>query len=106
MNINMFMSLVRVLFGSKYDYYKGLRNVYAMPELKEVMVQENRFMAKQRRRITWTILNDGQAHFDNIKTRLDFRGPDKPVWPQSYLIDILHNVRYAIAVDCVNFLEE
>jgi hypothetical protein len=43
-NIATFMSLVWVLFGSKCDYYKGLHNVYAMLELKEVMAQKSSFM--------------------------------------------------------------
>jgi hypothetical protein len=97
------MALVWVLFGSECDYYKGLHNVYATLELKEVMAQKNSFMAEHCRRITWAIINDGQAHFDNEKTTLDFRGPDKPVFPQLFLIDILRNFRYAISVECANF---
>jgi hypothetical protein len=34
---------------------------------------------------------------------LDFKGPDKPVFPQSFLIDILRNVHYAIPVERANF---
>jgi hypothetical protein len=60
-------------------------------------------MAEHCCRITWAILDDGQAHFDDIKTTLDFKGPDKPVFPQSFLIDILCKVRYAIPVECANF---
>jgi hypothetical protein len=89
MNIATFMSLVWVLFGSECDYYKGLRNVYATLKLKEVMAQKHSFTPEHCRRITWAILDDGRAHFDDIKTTLDFRGRDKPAWPQSYLIDIL-----------------
>ncbi len=37
---------------------------------------------------------------------LDFRGPNEPAWPQSYLIDILRNVHYAISVERANFPEE
>jgi hypothetical protein len=70
------------------------------------MAQKSSFMAKQCRKITWVILDDGRAHFNNVKTTLDFRGPDKPIWPQSYLIDILRNVRYAIPVERANFPEE
>jgi hypothetical protein len=33
-NIATFMALLWVLFGSECNYYKGLRNVYAMLELK------------------------------------------------------------------------
>jgi hypothetical protein len=77
-----------------------------MLELKEVMAQKISFMADHCRKITWAILNDGQAYFDDVKTTLDFRGPNEPIWPQSYLIGILRNVRYAILVEHVNFLEE
>jgi hypothetical protein len=106
MNIATFMSLVWVLFGLEWDYNKGLRNIYAMLESKEVMAQKNSFMTEQCRKITWAILDDGQTHFDDVKTTFDFRGPDEPAWPQSYLIDILRNVHYAILVECANFQEE
>ncbi len=45
-NIATFMSLVWVLFGSECNYYKGLHNVYATLELKEVMAQKKQFHAK------------------------------------------------------------
>jgi hypothetical protein len=70
------------------------------------MAQKSSFTAEQCRKITWAILDHGRAHFDDVKTMLDFRGPDEPIWPQSYLINILHNVRYAIPVECANFPEE
>jgi hypothetical protein len=98
-NIATFMSLVWVLFGPECDYYKGLHNVYATLELKEVMAQKSSFMPEHCCRITWAILDDGRAHFDDIKTTLDFQGPDDPTFPQLYLIDILRNVQYAIPVE-------
>ncbi len=52
-NIATFMALIWVLFGSKCDYYKGLRNVYATLKLKEVMMQKTAFTAEHCRRITW-----------------------------------------------------
>jgi hypothetical protein len=106
MNVATFMSLVWILFRSKCDYYKGLQNVYATLELREVMAQKQSFTAEHCRRITWAILDDGRAHFDNVKTTLDFQGPDEPTWPQSYLIDILRNIRYVIPVECANFPED
>ena len=106
MNVATFMSLVTVLFGSECDYYKGLRNVYATLELKEVMVQKQSFTAEHCRRIRWAILDDGRAHFNEVKTTLDFQGPDEPTWPQSYLIDILRNIGYVIPVERANFPEE
>jgi hypothetical protein len=36
-NIATFMGLVWALFGSKCDYYKGLRNIYATMDLRDVM---------------------------------------------------------------------
>ncbi len=100
------MALVWVLFGSECDYYKGLRNVYATLELKEVMAQKMAFTAEHCRRITWAIIDDGRAHFDDVKTTLDFRGSDEPVYPQSFLVYILRNVHYAITVERANFPDE
>ena len=51
-NIATGMSLVWVLFGSKCNYYKGLHNMYATLELKEVMAQKRSFMPEHCRRIT------------------------------------------------------
>ena len=70
------------------------------------MAQKTSFMAEHCRRITWAILDDGWANFDNVKTTLDFRGPDKPVFPQTFFIDILRNVCYAILVERAIFPEE
>jgi hypothetical protein len=92
-----------VLFGSECDFYKDLRNVYAILELKELMAQKSSFTAEHCRRITWAILDNGCAHFGNVKTTLDFKGPDKPVFPQSFLINILCNVCYTIPVEHANF---
>jgi hypothetical protein len=100
------MSLIWVLFGLECDYYKGLHNVHATLELKEVMAQKSSFTVKHCRSITWAILDDGQAHFNDVETTLGFRGPDKPVFPQSYLFDILRNVYYAIPVECANIPDE
>ncbi len=105
-NIAMFMSLVWVLFGSECDYYKGLRNVYATLELKEAMALKSSFTAEHCRRITWAILNNGRVYFDDVKTTLAFRGPDPPMFPQLYLIDILQNVCCATLVNCANFLDK
>jgi hypothetical protein len=54
----------------------------------------------------WAIIANGCAYFDNVKTTLDFRGLDEPVFLQSYLIDILKNVCYATPVEHSNFLKE
>jgi hypothetical protein len=45
-NIATFMSLLWVLFGLECNYYKGLRNVYATLELKEVMALKTDFTAE------------------------------------------------------------
>ncbi len=105
-NVATFMSLVCVLFGSECDYYKGICNIYGVLNLKEVTAQKQAFTAKHCCRITWTIIDDGRAYFDNVKTTLDFHGPNEPVFLQSYLIGILKNVRYATPVEQSNFPEE
>jgi hypothetical protein len=95
MNVATFMSLVCVLFGTDCDYYQGLRKAYSMLELKEVYALKAKFTPENLCRITWAILDDGRAFFDNVKTALDFQGPERVVSPQSYLIDILQNIGYA-----------
>ena len=62
-NIATFMGLIWVLFGSECDYYKGLRNIYATMDLRDVM----HFTAEHCRRITWAIIDDGRSYFDNVK---------------------------------------
>ncbi len=57
-NIATFMGLVWVLFGSNCDYYKGLRNVYATMDLRDVMAIKSHFLAEHCRRITWAIIDD------------------------------------------------
>jgi hypothetical protein len=106
LNVATFMSLVWALFGSEFNYYKGLCNIYGVLDLKEVMVQKQAFTARHCHRITWAIINNGRAYFDDVKTTLDFRQPYKPVFPQSYLIDILKNVWYATPVERSNFPKE
>ncbi len=105
MNIAMFMSLVWVLFGSQCDYYKSLCQIIETLELKEVYVLKASFTAKNCHRITWAILDDGRAFFNNVKTTIDFTGPDM-TFPQTYLIDILNNVRYAVPVKRASFPNE
>ena len=91
------MSLVWVLFGSNCDYYKSLQQIYKTLKLKEVYALKAKFTPKHCRYITWAILDNGRAFFDNVKTTIDFTGPDMS-FPQSYLIDILNNVQYPVPV--------
>jgi hypothetical protein len=91
MNIATFMSLVWVLFGSNCDYYESLYQIHKTLELKEVYALKSKFSPKNCRRITWSILDNGHAFFDDIKTTIHFTGPEMS-FPQSYLIDILNNV--------------
>ena len=60
------------------------------------------FTAENCRRITWAILDDGRAFFNNVKTTINFTGQDI-TFPQLYLIDILNNIRYAVPVEQVSF---
>ena len=105
-NIATFMGLVWVLFGSNCDYYKGLRNVYATMDLRNVMAIKSHFTAEHCRRITWAIIDDGRSYFDNVKTTLDFQSGNSIVFPQSFLLDIIRNVRYGILVERANFPDE
>jgi hypothetical protein len=102
----MFTDLIWVLFGSNCNYYKGLRNVYAMMDLRDVMAIKSHFMAEHCRRITWAIIDDGQSYFDNVKTTLDFSTGASIAFPQLFLVDIIWNVRYRILVERANFPEE
>jgi len=105
LNIATFMSLVWVLFGSECDYYKSLRQILKTLELKEVYALKTKFTPKNCRRITWAILDNGRAFFDDVKTTIDFSAPDMS-FPQLYLIDILINVRYATPVERASFPDE
>ena len=100
------MGLIWVLFGSECDYYKGLRNVYATMDLRDVMAIKSHFTAEQCRCITWSIIDDGRSYYDNVKTTLDFSSGAGIVFPQSYLVDIIKNVRYGIPVERANFPSE
>jgi len=105
-NIAMFMSLVWVLFGSNCDFYKGLRNVYATMDLGDVMAIKSHFTAEHCCRTTWAIIDDGRSYFDNVKTTLNFSTGASIAFPQSFLVDIIRNVRYGILVERANFPEE
>jgi hypothetical protein len=105
MNVATFMALVWVLFGSQCNYYKSLRQIYKTLKLKEVHALKAKFTPEHCQRITWAILDDGCAFFDDVKTTIDFTGPDRS-FPQSYLIDILNNVRYAVPVERASFPDE
>jgi len=106
MNVSTFMSLIWVLFGSNCDYYKNLRQIHKTLELKEVYALKASFTAENCRRITWAILDDGRAFFDDVKTTTDFGHGQDIVFPQSYLIDILNNIRYAVPVEQAIFPDE
>jgi hypothetical protein len=103
MNVSTFMALVWVLFSSQCDYYKNLRQIYKTLELKKVYALKASFTAENCRRITWAILDDGRAFFDDVKTKIDFTQGQDMVFPQSYLIDILNNIRYAVPVEQASF---
>ncbi len=102
MNVGTFMSLVWVLLGSNCDYYKSLRQIHKTLKLKEVYALKLKFSPENCRRITWAILDDGRAFFNEVKTTMDFTGPEMS-FPQSYLIDILNNVRYAFPIERASF---
>jgi hypothetical protein len=64
----------------------GLRQVYNTFEMKEVGLLKASFTPKHCHRVTWAILNDSWSYFDNVKTTLDFQGPDQIIFLQSYII--------------------
>jgi hypothetical protein len=76
-----------------------------MLKLKEVYALKAKFTPKHCRRITWAILDNGRAFFDNVKTTIDFTGPDMS-FPWSYLIDILNSVQYTVLVKRASFSDE
>ena len=100
------MSLIWVLFGSNCNYYKGLRLIYATMDLREVMAIKALFLAEHCRRITWAIIDNGRSYFDNVKSTLDFENGANIVFPQSFLVDIIKNVRYSTPVERGNFPQE
>jgi hypothetical protein len=71
---------------------------YKTLELKEVYALKASFTAENCHRITWAILDDGRAFFNDVKTMINFTGQDI-TFPQSYLINILNNIRYAVPVE-------
>ena len=93
------MGLVWVLFGSNCDYYKGLRNVYATMDLRDVMAIKSHFTAEHCRRITWAIIDGSRSYFDNVKTTLNFSTSARIVFPQFFRVDIIQNVRYGILME-------
>ncbi len=62
------MSLVWVLFGSNCGYYKSLCQIHKTLELKEIYTLKLKFSPEDCRHITWAILDDGRAFFNNVKT--------------------------------------
>jgi hypothetical protein len=70
------------------------------------MAIKDLFSAEHCRRITWAIIDDGRSYFDNVKSTLDFESGASIVFPQSFLVDIIKNVRYSIPVEQGNFPKE
>jgi hypothetical protein len=64
------------------------------------------FTPEHCRQIMWAILDDGRSYFNNVKTKLDFTNGSNITFPQSYLVDILRNVRSGVLVERANFPEE
>jgi hypothetical protein len=75
-------------------------------DLRDVMAIKLHFTAEHCRRITWAIIDDGRSYFDNVKMTLDFSTGASIAFPQSFLVDIIRNVRYGILVERANLPEE
>jgi hypothetical protein len=95
-NIATFMLLVWVLFSSECDYYKGLQQGHNTFEIKEIRLLKASFTPEHCRQVTWAILDNNRSYFNEVKTTLNFQGPDQIVFPQSYILDISRNIPYAI----------
>jgi hypothetical protein len=74
--------------------------------MKEVGSLKASLTPDQCRQITWAIPDDCHSYFDDVETMLDFQGPDQIVFLQSYIIDILQNICYAMPVEQANFFDE
>jgi hypothetical protein len=98
-NIATFMLFVWESLGLNCDYYKGLWQVYNTFEVKEVKLLKAGFTPKHCCWVTWANFDNCWAYFDNVKTTLNFQGPNQIVFPQSYIMDILRNIRYATPVE-------
>jgi len=70
------------------------------------MAIKSHFTAEHCRRIRWAIIEDGRSYFDNVKMTLDFSTGVNIVFPQSFLVDIIRNMRYGFLVEQANFPEE
>jgi hypothetical protein len=105
-NIATFMLLMWVLFSSECDYHKGFWQVYHTFKMKGVRLLKESFIPEHCRWVTWAILDNGWSYFNDVKTTLNFQGPDQILFPQSYIIDILRNIHYATPVEQVNFPDE
>ena len=64
------------------------------------------FTAEHCRCITWAIIDNGRSYFDNVKTTLDFKTGMSIVFPQSFLVVIIRNVRYGILAARANYPDE
>jgi hypothetical protein len=88
-NVATFMLLPWVLFGTICDYYHSLRKIYTTLELKEAKDLKTKFTPENCCHLTWAILDDGRAYFNNVKTMLNFQGAKHVVFSQLYLINIM-----------------
>ncbi len=96
-NVATFMSIMWVLFGSECNYYKGLCNIYGVLNLKEVMAQKQAFTTKLSCRITWAIIDNGHAYLDDVKTTLDFPGPNEPVFLTSLTYSRMYCMQHQLS---------
>ncbi len=97
------MALVWVLFGYSCDYYCNFYKIYTVMHMQEVQQLNAKFTAEICRRITWAILNDGQAYFNMVLTPQDFEGRGAVNFPQSYLMRVLDSVRFCNLIQWSNF---
>ena len=77
----------------------GLWRVYNTSEMKVVRLLKASFAHKHCCWVTWAILDDSWSYFDDVKTMLDFQGPNQTVFLESNIIGILRNICYATLVE-------
>jgi hypothetical protein len=102
----MWQRLVWVLLGTNCDYYHSLQKIYTMLGLKEVYALKAKFTPENCCCITWVVLDDRRAFFDNVETTRDFQGPEHIVFTQLYMINILKDIQYAIPIKHASFPNE
>ncbi len=94
--INTFCAFLWALFGEQCEYYQSLMDVRDTLLLQEVSYMRDHFTPDICRRITWAVIDDGRAFFNQVMVKGHFDGSITRVrWPTSSLGLIVESVRFA-----------